>query len=461
MASLHMLILGLLGAVYCQPPQQPAPIQYMILEELPPATMIGNVATDAKLIDKYPLRVLRQLRFRFLVQPEKEDLELFSIEETSGIIETTQRIDRDTMCPEKPACYVSLDVAVGPAQYFQVISVKIDILDKNDNTPEFPEPLLLKSMSEATLPGMTVSIPPASDPDSPKYSIKSYQLLSDSDAFQLVETPTYEGGVDLRLKLICALDREAQDLYQMKVLAIDGGKPPGTGTVVVNITITDMNDNSPVFTNNTYQMFVKEDVNVNTTLVTLHANDADIGQNSRIIYSFTFRTINNHGDTFAINPKSGAITLKSPLDFDKSAVYHLAVRAQDRGPDSQPSNYTIIINVLEVNDNLQGITINNLTSSENAETSEASVSAFSDEVRDICDSYVSCQPRQWRKKVNYLVCIQWSCVLVTTIVSENVQNHLYCGRRQRDDVGIESSRATCCKTCHNTPRCNSLHQLIA
>jgi len=108
-----IVLMGMLVIVHSQ--QQPAPIQYMILEELPPATMIGNVVTDAKLIEKYSLRILRQLRFRFLVKPDVVETSLFSIEETSGIIETTQRIDRDTMCPEKPACVVSLDVAVGPA----------------------------------------------------------------------------------------------------------------------------------------------------------------------------------------------------------------------------------------------------------------------------------------------------------------------------------------------------------
>lgn len=335
--------------------------------------MIGNVATDARLIDKYPLRVLRNLRFRFLEQPDKVDLKLFSIEDTSGIIETTQRIDRDTMCPQQPSCYVYLDVAVSPNEYFQIISVRIDIMDMNDNTPTFPgSGVIHKTISEATQPGMTFSIPSAADPDSTQYAVKAYELVSDTGVFQLIQKPSFDGGTDLLLELMSFLDREKKDSYQLTVLAVDGGEPPKSGSVIVNITITDANDNSPVFTNNTYEVDVREDVRVNSTLITVYANDADIGQNAELVYSFTARTISNYGQIFALNSKTGAITLKKPLDYEQLAIYHLVVIAEDQGPNSQPVQATVVINVKDVNDNAPRITVNTLTSSQEAEISEAS-----------------------------------------------------------------------------------------
>ena len=50
------------------------------------------------------------------------------------------------------------------------------------------------------------------------------------------------------------LDRELEDKYLVTVLAVDGGDPPKTGSVVVNITILDANDNNPQFDNSSYEV---------------------------------------------------------------------------------------------------------------------------------------------------------------------------------------------------------------
>ena len=103
------------------------------------------------------------------------------------------------------------------------------------------------------MPGTTYSVPAATDPDSEKYSIQYYELVAETDKFGLTESRGLDGSVDLQLVLRNVLDREQVATYQVKILAHDGGTPPKQGKLVINISVTDANDNDPVFTNTSFE----------------------------------------------------------------------------------------------------------------------------------------------------------------------------------------------------------------
>ena len=67
-------------------------------------------------------------------------------------------------------------------------------------------------------------------------------------------TDSADGSVDLRLVLMERLDREVEDTYQLTVIALDGGDPPRSGTMAVQVQVTDANDNSPTFTESSYEV---------------------------------------------------------------------------------------------------------------------------------------------------------------------------------------------------------------
>ena len=67
-------------------------------------------------------------------------------------------------------------------------------------------------------------------------------------------TDSADGSVDLRLVLMERLDREVQDTYQLTVIALDGGNPPRSGSMAVQVQVTDANDNSPTFTESSYEV---------------------------------------------------------------------------------------------------------------------------------------------------------------------------------------------------------------
>ena len=81
------------------------------------------------------------------------------------------------------------------------------------------------------------------------------------------------------------LDRESADQFAITVTATDNQSPPQTGVTSVKVEVTDVNDNKPKFSLDTYQFFVSEDAAVSSTVGRVVAVDQDTGNNSKLSYS--------------------------------------------------------------------------------------------------------------------------------------------------------------------------------
>ena len=94
-------------------------IRYLLEEEKPSGTFIGNVVYDAKLTSRYDADVLRHLQFKFMTQPTIN----ISLEMETGALRTSGRTDREYLCPSLLVCDVTFDLVVQPMKYFQIIKV--------------------------------------------------------------------------------------------------------------------------------------------------------------------------------------------------------------------------------------------------------------------------------------------------------------------------------------------------
>ena len=346
-------------------------LNYDIQEELAPNTFIGNVAEDARLWQRYDGSTLSKLRFSFLSQPQL-DKTYFAIEDSTGIIRTMARIDRDKMCPQQKHCVVTFDIAVRPVEYLIIIKVNLEILDINDNQPLFQEWHILHEISEASVPGTSFIIPTAVDPDSGRNTIQNYELVSATRHFKLEVIQKADGSTDLQLVLQEKLDRETRDFYQMKVVAYDGGEPRRSGSVLVDITVLDTNDNKPEFENATYEVSINENIPIGKTIVKVKAIDQDSGLNGEVSYRFSAHTLQNYADLFKINKHTGEVFIVGSVDYEIGSIYLLSVEAHDKGADSMPAEATVVVRVSDMNDNAPVISINTLTSSTDAEVAENS-----------------------------------------------------------------------------------------
>jgi len=122
------------------------------------------------------------------------------------------------------------------------------------------------------------------------------------------------------------------------------------------------------------QVRVPENSPPGTVVARVRARDRDVDVNGAVAYSFSPLTAQRHGHLLAIKPDSGKIYVRSSasLDHERSAVHLLSVTAVDRGPDPVPVHVTVVIHVVDVNDNPPTISVNTLTADGMAEVAENS-----------------------------------------------------------------------------------------
>ncbi|XP_020323907.1 cadherin-20 [Oncorhynchus kisutch] len=265
----------------------------------------------------------------------------FTIDDSTGDIHAIKRLDREVKAQyllKAQAWNRQTDRPLEPESQFIV-----KIQDINDNEPKFQDGPYQATIPEMSTIGTEVIRLTATDADDPTYGNSArvvYSILQGQPYFS-VEPKTGEVRVSL-----AGMDREVREIYSIIIQAKDmGGQLGGlAGTTVVNITLSDVNDNPPMFDQKLYQMSVLESAPVGSVVGRIRAKDRDIGINAEMRYSI----IDGDGrDTFDISTDPtnlfGIITIKKPLNFESKASYtlkiegantHLDHRFLDKGPFS-------------------------------------------------------------------------------------------------------------------------------
>lgn len=346
-------LLGSLLACIWLDPSIAQELIYPIREELQENVLIGNIPKDLNISHTSAATGASANLVYRLVSKAGDSPLVRVLGNTGEIFTTSNRIDREKLCPgssfEDAECSFEIEVVVLPNDYFRLIKIKIIVKDTNDNAPMFPSPVINISIPENTLINSRFAIPSATDPDTGPNSVHKYELINGQSAFGLdiVETP--EGEKWPQLIVQQNLDREQKDTYVMKIKVEDGGSPQKSSTAILQVTVTDVNDNKPVFRENQIEVHIPENSPIGTSVVQLQATDADIGPNAEIHYVFGTQVSPATKRLFALNSTSGLITVQRPLDREETAIHKLSVLASDGS--SSPARATVIINVTDVNDN--------------------------------------------------------------------------------------------------------------
>ncbi|XP_065814561.1 protocadherin alpha-2 isoform X33 [Labrus bergylta] len=237
--------------------------------------------------------------------------------------------------------------------------IDVNILDLNDNSPEFFEQSFSLNISESMSPGERYLLLLAEDADMGSNSVKSYKL-SQNEYFSLDVQSGGEHEVSAELVLQKALDREKQAVIKLTLTAVDGGKPARSGTLQINVNVLDVNDNTPMFSKSLYKVRVRENTEKGQVVMKLNATDMDDGINSRITYSLIKQRNTDPSQTFNINPETGEITVKGTLDYEETPAYEVRVQAKDQGTSPRSAHAKLLIEIIDVNDNAPEISVTSL-----------------------------------------------------------------------------------------------------
>lgn len=357
---------------------------YRLQEELPANTFVGEVGKDYDVQSRYSARQVRVLHFDFTTWSH----DYFVINHRTGEILTKKPIDREEICFRMESCAISADVILKPLNVFrQVVKVRVEIVDVNDNDPVLHPSAINFSISEMAHMAAELLVGHVYDADTTPFGLQRYRLDPRSGVFQLDVCDRLDSGKDLKLVLVEKLDYEDLTSYNLTVYAIDGGGR--SGSVAVNIEVEDANDNRPEFDNVTLSVKVEENATVGDVITWVHATDKDSGLNGAVWYSLSNNSLTMDNDVFGINCQTGEVFVKESLDFERQTIYVLFVTASDRGQDSQNAQTTIIVNIEDVNDNPPSIVLNGFAGNnvsldiEIPEDSEPGSFVFHFSVRDL------------------------------------------------------------------------------
>uniref|UniRef100_A0A8D1PFG4 Cadherin domain-containing protein n=1 Tax=Sus scrofa TaxID=9823 RepID=A0A8D1PFG4_PIG len=337
--------------------------QYSVLEETESGTFVANLTKDLGL----RMGELAARSARVVFKGNRQPLQFDS--QTYDLL-LSDKLDREELCGSTEPCVLPFQVLLeNPLQFFQAALL---IRDINDHAPEFPAGEMLLKISEITMPGKAFPLKMAQDLDAGSNSLQSY-IISSNPHFHVLTRNRKDGRKSPELVLDKALDREEQPELRLTLTALDGGSPPRSGTAEIQILVLDINDNAPEFAQEFYEAQVPENSSLGSLVITVSARDLDAGSFGEVSYALF--QVDDVNQPFEINANTGEIRLRKTLDFEKFQSYQVDIEATDGGGLS--GKCSLLIKVLDVNDNAPELTISSLTSPIPENLPEIIVAVFS------------------------------------------------------------------------------------
>ncbi|XP_041050027.1 protocadherin Fat 1-like isoform X1 [Carcharodon carcharias] len=258
--------------------------------------------------------------FRVIYNIVKERaLHLFSIEFKAGVLNVIDSLDYESQTKHVLTARATDSVT---GSYTETI-VEIEVEDVNDNPPVFTEKVYGAVLSEASAIGTSVVQVSANDADSGRNKIISYQFAAVTNSSEYFHIDTTNGLVTTAR----TLDYEQTQYYSLTVRAVDNGIPPLSSDVLLNVNISDFNDNPPTFRQNQYETTISEVATCGHFVIRVQARDPDSMDIDKLEYIITEGNEQRH---FTIGTKSGIISVSNSCKKILEANYHLNVSVSDR-----------------------------------------------------------------------------------------------------------------------------------
>ncbi|XP_071083747.1 protocadherin Fat 4-like [Haliotis cracherodii] len=229
------------------------------------------------------------------------------------------------------------------------VAVRILVTPVNEVPPIFTQTTYTVATSESAPIGDRVVQVTATDADVGALDGTVRYIITDGDSQGRFTIRESTGSITIAKPL----DRESLDTYNLTVIAVDdapGSVTERTATAFVFVTVTDANDNSPVFTPSTYVGLVSEDASPLAVILTVTTTDDDLAGNvnSRIQYSVISRAT---GNVFEFSNADLRLAAGKSLNYATSSSYDLVIQAADKGNPVLTTTARVTVNVQPANQN--------------------------------------------------------------------------------------------------------------
>ncbi|XP_038055902.1 protocadherin Fat 4-like [Patiria miniata] len=299
--------------------------EFEIYENANASSFVGSVSATSQ-------DLIAQIRYIiFSGDPRSQ----FEIDGVTGVIRTTSALDRETTSAYELTVYANGGSMVGSA------TVRVQVLDVNDNAPQFPRSTDTTDVVENWEVGRHFYHVEATDEDNPPNGDVVYNIVQNPDGIFGINHTT--GWMFLNT----GLQASVQDEYVVQIVAADLGNPSLSATLELIVSVRDVNNHAPAFAAQHFETSISETTEVNHRFFDLVATDRDQGTNGMISYSILS---GNDGDSFGVFP-NGEVYVKNFLDREMISEYSLRVEARDHGIPSRTASTELLVEILDENDN--------------------------------------------------------------------------------------------------------------
>ncbi|KAL1434560.1 hypothetical protein MTO96_011649 [Rhipicephalus appendiculatus] len=286
--------------------------------------------------------VPRNIRYSIVSNPEN----FFAINRNTGVITTANLLDREKLSSSNGVVTVKVkaselegDRPLDEPGSSMTTALAITVKDVNDEAPTFSRPSYSVSVSEnippgSPLPNLDMFV---QDTDTGSNSVFNINLMDSSGMFAV--EPTIATG---------STSVVAEEAFT---------KPKLSSTATVTVNVLDINDNAPVFEEDSYTASIVEDASPGSVVTTIVATDRDTSPHgeSGLMYSL----LGNGADKFHVDPSSGVVTVapcETPgrgncLDFESRPSYFLSYQATDDRGRGQSAVVPLTVRLTDANDN--------------------------------------------------------------------------------------------------------------
>ncbi|XP_061429124.1 LOW QUALITY PROTEIN: cadherin-2 [Lethenteron reissneri] len=267
---------------------------------------------------------------------DQNPMGVFIVDPVTGRLSVAKTLDRELIAEYLLKGH-AVDMNGRPVE--SPVDLVINVIDMNDNRPEFATPVFQGSVAEGSPPGTPVMTVTASDKDDALSAngMIRYKIMSQVPKMPFDHMFTINNATGVISTIAAGLDRERTPQYMLVVQASDMEGDPDIGlrnTATAIVTITDKNDNAPEFTSRTFSGTARENA-VNVTVTTLTVTDTDEPGTPAWRTRYVIRG-GDPGKNFAVetDPRTndGRLYVVKPLDFENSSKYNLVIAAENEVP---------------------------------------------------------------------------------------------------------------------------------
>lgn len=286
---------------------------------------------------------------------ESDPRNLFRVDQ-NGVVYVNGRIDYEELpAPKRLKLTVK---AINLDDHFSFATINLQVLDINDNAPQFSSVSYSVQISESAQYPLDVLKVQAEDKDSSEFAQVYYSILSAYET-QFFSIDPKRGQISLKKN--AKLDRESEPSHSILVAASDcnetlSSNGPSSGcrksSILVRVDLLDENDNDPTFTNvnkrGEFEAIISETVAVGTVITRAQAIDLDEGLNGQVNYEIASSPDELVSRLLSIDRDGYINVVDSFSGLGRITPYKIIVRASDNGKQSRQSYASLLLTVSDV-----------------------------------------------------------------------------------------------------------------